>query len=139
ALQADGKIVVAGTSSVSGSSNSDMFVLRLQGDPGASGGGGPNPPGGSRVPTCAGRKATIVGTNGRDRLTGTRHADVIVALGGNDTVKGGAGDDVICAGDGNDHVSGGAGNDKIYGQNGRDTLTRGHGDDTASGGAGHAT
>ena len=36
------------------------------------------------VPICAGRSATIVGTDADDILAGTDGADVIVGLGGND-------------------------------------------------------
>ncbi|HEY2601102.1 MAG TPA: hypothetical protein VGI67_06065 [Thermoleophilaceae bacterium] len=139
ALQADGKIIVAGTSETQGSSNSDIYVLRLLGDSATSGGGGGGtaPGGGTAIPSCAGKKATIVGTTGRDKLTGTRHADVIVALAGNDTIKGGGGNDTICAGGGNDKISGGAGRDLIFGQNGKDTLSGGAGKDTLRGGAGN--
>ena len=138
ALQSDGKIVVAGASQTQGSSNDNVYALRLLGDPAAGGGGvGGVDGGGTKVPTCAGKKATIIGTNGKDSLTGTRRADVIVALGGNDTVKGGGGNDVICGGSGNDKISGGSGSDHLYGENGKDTITGGNGKDTLSGGAGN--
>ena len=135
ALQADGRIVVAGTV------GDDMFVVRLQGDSaaagGAPGGGAGGPNGSSRVPRCAGHRATIVGTSHRDKLKGTRRADVIVALGGNDTVDGGGGNDIICGGAGNDSVKGGSGSDKIYGEAGRDKLYGQGGNDKMSGGAGN--
>lgn len=38
----------------------------------------------SPTPTCKGRTATITGTEGVDKLSGTPAADVIAALGGND-------------------------------------------------------
>lgn len=104
------------------------------GGPGGGGGGGGT---GGTTPTCAGKKATIVGTGRRDRIVGTRRSDVIVALGGNDRISGGGGNDTICGGNGNDSISGGSGNDKIYGQNGKDTLSGGAGKDSASGGAGN--
>ena len=65
--------------------------------------------------TCRGLEATIVGTAGDDRITGTRRADVIVARGGNDTIDGLAGDDVLCGGGGADDVIGGRGHDRLYG------------------------
>jgi uncharacterized delta-60 repeat protein len=159
ALQSDGKIILAGTST--SSAGSDMLVVRLLGDPvasggtggggtggggtggggtgggggggGAGGGGG----GGTRVPRCAGRKATIIGTNGADKLTGTKGPDVIVGLGGNDTISGGGGNDLICGGDGNDRIDGGAGNDRLFGQAGNDRLFGGSGNDRIDGGAGN--
>jgi uncharacterized delta-60 repeat protein len=145
ALQPDGKIVLAGQAGTTGA------VVRLQGDTAAAGGGPASPPGGgsgsgpnggggaSKVPRCAGHRATIVGTSGRDKLKGTRRADVIVALGGSDTVDGGGGDDIVCGGDGNDSVKGGSGSDKIYGEAGKDKLSGGAGNDKMSGGAGNDT
>jgi uncharacterized delta-60 repeat protein len=149
ALQADGKIVIAGQT------NQNAVVARLQGD-GQAGGGGPAPtpgsgspsPGGgggggggagskSRVPRCGGKRATIVGTARKDRLKGTRRADVIVALGGADRVSGGGGNDLICAGSGDDRIDGGAGNDRVYGQDGKDNLTGAAGNDLLDGGAGN--
>jgi Tol biopolymer transport system component len=73
-----------------------------------------------RAPRCAGRRATIVGTPGRDRLRGTRRADVIVALGGNDRVTAGRGRDLVCGGRGNDRLFGGRGRDRLIGGPGRD-------------------
>lgn len=78
---------------------------------------------------CAGLIPTVVGTNGPDKLTGSRFADVISTLGGNDTVKGGGGKDVICGGPGKDKLLGQAGNDKLIGQGGKDTLVGGKGKD----------
>jgi uncharacterized delta-60 repeat protein len=131
ALQPDGKIVLAGNDALG-----QTLVVRLLGDPVTPGGGGGGGGAGS-VPRCAGHRATIVGTSGRDKLKGTRRADVIVALGGSDKISGGGGNDIICGGDGNDSISGGSGNDKIYGQSGKDTLSGGAGKDKESGGAGN--
>ena len=61
------------------------------------------------VPKCDGRPATIVGTSGDDRLTGTNRDDVIVGLEGNDQITGGAGNDIICGSQGDDTLIGGAG------------------------------
>ena len=46
---------------------------------------------------CAGKRATVIGTAGRDRLKGTRKADVIAGLGGNDAINGLAGNDIVWA------------------------------------------
>jgi Ca2+-binding RTX toxin-like protein len=68
---------------------------------------------GSRV--CQGEKATIVGTNGSNRLTGTDGRDVIVGLDGDDVISGLGGNDLICGGKGADVLSGGPGADRLYG------------------------
>lgn len=86
-------------------------------------------------PTCEGLPATIVGTEGNDRLFGTPGNDVIVALGGNDRVQGGGGDDTICLGEGRDTANGGDGADRILGGPGRDAISGGRGDDDLDGGA----
>jgi len=85
------------------------------------------------VPRCAGKRATIVGTEKRDVLRGTRRADVIVALGGNDRIDAGRGNDVVCAGAGSDRVDGGAGRDRLFGGSGRDRCGGGSGRDRAAG------
>jgi Ca2+-binding RTX toxin-like protein len=81
-------------------------------------------------PTCLGKPATIVGTDGNDTINGTSGDDVIVGLAGDDVIRSGGGDDVICGGDGNDVLiatssgdsffnwavmSGDAGDDRIQG------------------------
>ena len=86
--------------------------------------------------SCNGKPATIVGTDGADKLSGTPAADVIVALGGNDKVSGLAGNDTICGGAGKDTLKGGKGNDKLFGEAGKDTLKGGPGNDKLKGGAG---
>jgi uncharacterized delta-60 repeat protein len=136
-IEPDGGIVGAGA--VGPQAGSDIALVRLQGEdaggPGGPGGGGGGGTSGASL-KCGGKRATIVGTNHRDKLKGTRRADVIVALGGNDKVSGGGGNDLICGGNGNDNLSGGAGKDKIYGQAGKDSLSGGAGNDTLSGGSG---
>ncbi|HYI35199.1 MAG TPA: hypothetical protein VEX39_01220 [Thermoleophilaceae bacterium] len=125
--------------------------------PAAPGGAGDTGGGGTPAaakPKCGGKTATIVGTAGRNRIRGTRRADVIVGLGGNDDIVGGRGRDVICGGSGRDRLSGGAsadriaggsgndqiagdtGNDSLKGDAGRDRLVGGRGNDTLSGGTG---
>jgi RTX calcium-binding nonapeptide repeat (4 copies) len=104
--------------------------------PGPAPGPGPGPGPGSQRPRCAGKRATLVGTAGRDRLTGTRRADVIVALGGNDLIRAGRGNDLVCAGTGNDRVEGGDGNDRLLGGSGGDRLVGGNGRDRMTGDSG---
>ena len=82
-------------------------------------------------------RATIVGTNKKNRLRGTRRADVIVGLGGNDTISGLNGNDIVCGGKGDDKVSGGSGKDKLYGDSGKDRLSGDSGNDRESGGSGN--
>ena len=83
---------------------------------------------------CFGKRATICGTKGRDRLTGTAGRDVIVGLQGNDTIKGLDGNDLICGGSGRDILVGGRGRDRLDGGGGNDTLDGGRGEDTCKGG-----
>ena len=66
-------------------------------------------------PTCFGQRATQVGTDRNDQLTGTRSDDVIVSRGGNDRISALGGDDRICAGPGFDAVAPGKGDDKVDG------------------------
>ncbi len=98
------------------------------------------------APACDGRTATIVGSGGPDRITGTRRADVIVALGGNDLIVGLRGNDRVCGGSGADRLLGGRGDDQLYGGLDElvdgpagtyllgDVLTGGAGDDLLVGG-----
>ena len=106
------------------------------------------------VPTCKGRKATIVGTAGPDLLTGTAGDDVVFAWSGEDRAFTFGGSDLICAGAGNDlvrsgrrsdtvlagpgvdRVFGGAGGDELRGGRGRDSLRGGPGADLLAGGLG---
>jgi len=92
----------------------------------------------ARRPKCQGRRATIVGTQGKDRIKGTMRADVIVAKGGNDRINGRGGKDVICAGGGDDVVIGGKGEDRLDGGPGSDVLSGGPGNDSINGGTGLA-
>jgi RTX calcium-binding nonapeptide repeat (4 copies) len=96
----------------------------------------PPAPGG---PTCKGKPATIVGTNGSDVRTGSQGQDVIVGLGGNDSVSGVAGNDLICGGAGKDTLKGGKGKDSLLGQKGKDSLRGGGGKDLCKGGKGNDT
>jgi sugar lactone lactonase YvrE len=69
---------------------------------------------------CRGRFPTVVGTTGRDKLKGSRFADVISTLGGNDKVNAGNGKDIVCGGKGKDKLKGGKGKDKLKGGPGKD-------------------
>ena len=72
---------------------------------------------------CGGRRATIVGDSGPDKVKGTNKPDVIVTNGGKDTVKGRGGNDRICGGKGKDKLVGGpGGKDRCYGGKGKDTA-----------------
>ena len=94
---------------------------------------GPDP---QPTASCRGKKATIVGTPGPDKLRGTPKRDVIAGLGGNDTIRGLAGNDIVCGGNGHDRIYGSNGNDKLYGGGGNDKLKGGKGKDTLRGGPG---
>ena len=85
------------------------------------------------LPTCNGLEATIVGTEGFDRIYGTPEDDVIVSLGGRDVIRAGEGNDTICSGDGRDKVFGGPGDDWISGGSANDRLIGQQGDDTLRG------
>jgi Ca2+-binding RTX toxin-like protein len=90
----------------------------------------------ARSGVCAGKAATIVGSDKRNRLTGTGAADVIVTGGGNDVVEARGGKDLVCGGTGNDTLRGEGGSDTLRGEAGDDTLVGGSGTDTLVGGPG---
>ena len=85
-------------------------------------------------PRCAGKIATIVGTNKGELIRGTPKNDVIVAKGGHDIVLGRGGNDIVCGNRGNDKLVGGGGNDLMFGQAGRDKHFGGPGRDRLVGG-----
>jgi hypothetical protein len=85
----DGRILAAG------SSGTRDVLYRLTGD--------------LKPPSCAGKKATIVGTHAADTLVGTAHPDVITGRGGKDTITGLGKGDIICGGPGGDTLRGGPG------------------------------
>lgn len=87
---------------------------------------------------CAGKKVTIKGTPGNDRIVGKKASDVIDGGGGNDVITGGPnGNDTICGGPGNDRIYGGRGFDSLYGEGGNDNLQGETGSDRIDGGAGN--
>lgn len=92
--------------------------------------------GAQSTPTCAGLPATIVGTEGPDRLVGTALRDVIVGLGGDDQIFGAKGNDVICGNAGHDLIQGGDGRDTLIGGYGNDRIIGGGGGDDLRGGVG---
>ena len=75
---------------------------------------------------CLGRRATIVGSAGSDRIVGTNRDDVIVAREGSDYVIGKRGHDLICGGVGSDHLRAGPGRDRLRGSRGNDTFVGGN-------------
>ncbi len=91
--------------------------------------------GGTDVDTLMGFER-IIGSEGRDTITGSADADYIDAARSNDSVLGGNGNDTILGGVGRDTLEGEGGNDSILGGNGDDSLTGGAGNDTLNGQAG---
>jgi VCBS repeat-containing protein len=77
-----------------------------------------------------------VGGGGKDTLTGSDGADLLLAQSNNDMLSGGDGNDLLCGDSGNDTLSGGAGDDSLGGGSGSDKLTGGSGADRFSGGSG---
>ena len=96
-VQSNGRIVAFGDSGLGATKRFGLVALR----------------GGTDRSRCLGKKATIVGTAGRDELVGTKHRDVIVALAGADKVRGLAGPDLICGGKGKDVLYGGPGKGQV--------------------------
>ena len=89
--------------------------------------------------TCDGKAATIVGTEGNDRIYGTDGDDVIVALGGIDIIRSFDGKDTICGGEGRDRIYAGRGADVIFGEGKNDGILGQAGADINSGGPGRDT
>lgn len=80
---------------------------------------------------------TIIGTSGRDYLSGTPKADVICGLDGDDVLMGMGGNDRLIGGPGNDRLLAGAGDDILLGNAGNDFLNGGAGHDVLEGGPGN--
>ena len=81
------------------------------------------------VPQCNGKDATIIGTEGRDKIRGTNGDDVIVTFGGHDRIWARGGDDTICSGPGTDVIIAGYGMDWIDAGPGFDFIFAGSGND----------
>lgn len=78
----------------------------------------------------------IVGTDGADRLKGTRQDDYLAGKGSNDTIFAGWGNDRVVGDEGDDKLFGQGGDDELYGGEGDDLLKGGRGNDILDGGAG---
>ena len=94
---------------------------------------------GGALPDC------IEGSDGNDRIVGTRKRDLILSGAGDDRIWGRGGHDGIDTAYGRDFVDGGPGNDmvdthgnddRLYGGPGRDNLTAGNGEDYVDAGPG---
>ena len=95
---------------------------------------------------CAGKRASVMGTEKPDRIKlGGKNGRVVASLGGRDRIIGsgkrdlictGGGGDVVAAGGGADRVAAGAGQDRALGGGGADLLLGGKDADAVSGGAG---
>jgi Ca2+-binding RTX toxin-like protein len=84
----------------------------------------------SVIPSCFGKRATIVVTKNGAHIWGTPGNDVIVVTAPKGAwVDGGAGNDLICGGSGPDHLIGGPGNDHLDGRGGVNVLDGGGGRD----------
>ncbi|MEM7115242.1 MAG: 6-bladed beta-propeller [Chloroflexota bacterium] len=99
-------------------------------------------------PNDAGLNYTLImGTDRRDRITGTPGNDIIIVLGDHDTVDALEGNDCIIGGAGNDRIYGGPGDDIIWGgeenntvvydRSDRDRLYGREGNDEIHGGGDH--
>jgi len=78
----------------------------------------------------------LIGSRGRDTLTGGIDNDTLEGNDGNDTLIGGLGDDTLIGGLGNNSLDGGAGNDSLLGGDDTDIINGGDGNDTLDGGGG---
>jgi hypothetical protein len=90
-----------------------------------------------RARRCGGRIATVLGTDRRDVLRGSKGPDVIVTGPARDLVRGGRGADRICTGPGRDLISGGPGRDRLAGGPGADRIRGGAGPDLCPGMGAH--
>lgn len=78
----------------------------------------------------------LIGTPGRDAVSGGNGNDYLFGMGGSDVMRGGDGDDYLDGGAGNDKLSGGSGFDWLYGGAGNDVLHAGPDGGGLQGGAG---
>jgi Ca2+-binding RTX toxin-like protein len=90
------------------------------------------------VPSCKGKKATLVAVpgDGWHWTFGTPGNDVIVADPGGSNIDGQGGDDLICGSSYADTIQGGAGHDRIYAGGGNDWIKGSVDSDFIDGGAG---
>jgi Ca2+-binding RTX toxin-like protein len=89
--------------------------------------------GGNRYWANMNRPRNVIrGSNGNNRINGTRGDDVILGRGGRDRLNGGLGNDIIVGGGGKDTLLGGGGRDVLKAKDGqRDVLKGGPGRDRA--------
>lgn len=78
-------------------------------------------------------KATLVGNDGNDNVSGSEFDDTLHGGNGNDTLHGQDGDDRILGRGQDDELRGGFGNDTILGAGGKDTILGGAGNDSLMG------
>lgn len=78
-------------------------------------------------------RATLMGGNGRDSVTGGSGNDVVDGGNGRDVLAGADGNDLLLGGNSRDVLDGGAGDDILSGGRGRDTVTGGLGTDRFDG------
>lgn len=85
---------------------------------------------------CGGVLVNFVGTDGKDKLKGTKKSDGILGLDGRDRLNGLPGNDALCGGGGRDVLLGGLGKDLLLGGSEGDVLIGGQGPDLLKGGKG---
>ncbi|HCW68967.1 MAG TPA: hypothetical protein DHR80_17555, partial [Thalassospira lucentensis] len=81
-------------------------------------------------------RETIIGSDGKDNITGGKTDDYIDGSRDHDSIASGAGNDTVYGGDGHDTIDAGAGDDSVFGGTGHDTIIGGEGDDYLDGGSG---
>jgi Ca2+-binding RTX toxin-like protein len=86
------------------------------------------------APRCGGKRATMVGGPGDNRLIApAKGKQVIVGGGGDDKIVAKRNHDVVCGGDGNDVILAGQGKDRVYAGSGDDVVETGRGFDKVRG------
>ena len=83
-----------------------------------------------------GRRRSLSGGRGRDRLVGGAAQDLLEGAGGADAIVGSGDKDLLVGGPGADKVNGGGGNDTLVGLGGPDRLNGTGGRDVCRGGGG---
>lgn len=109
ALQADGKIVLAGPASDASGDSYHIALVRFN-------------PDGSLDTANVQAGVNRSGTAAVDTLNGTPYNDTLNGQGGNDALNGGAGADTLRGGAGNDTLTGGPGRDSLAGGSGADRF-----------------
>jgi hypothetical protein len=93
------------------------------------------------VPFTAGTPGedVLVGSAGRDTLSGRGGDDCLFGLANNDRLSSGSGDDALRGSTGNDRLNSDAGDDRVDGGTGNDEIAMGAGKDRVAAGAGNDT